>query len=188
MADRIGIALGYPVRDGAVGCDEAVRNAGSTMKAGGRVATGEDVGRVGLEATCAETASRVWRGVKGVKASTTKTAGGMKAATMKSARGMKTTATVEAATASTAETAATATVETATAATTVETAATTMKTTAAATATARLGYVCEPESHGCADQDPSERQRNQFAAPSSRHSFLHLSRRRLGRPAVPEAS
>ncbi|WP_084804718.1 hypothetical protein [Bradyrhizobium sp. NAS80.1] len=179
MADRIGIALGYPVRDGAVGCDEAVRNAGSNMNTGGRVATGEDVGRVGLEAACAETASRVWRGVKGVKASTTKTASGMKAATVKPASGTKTTATVEAATAPT--------VETATAAA-VETAAATMKTTAAATATARLGYVCEPEPHGCANQDPSERQRNLFAAPSSQHSFLHLSRRRLGRPAMPEAS
>ncbi|WP_143198261.1 hypothetical protein, partial [Bradyrhizobium sp. AS23.2] len=104
MADRIGIALGYPVRGGAVGCDEAVRNAGSTMKAGGRVATGEDVGRVGLEAACAETASRVWRGAKGVKASTTKAASGMKAATVKPASGTKTTATVEAATAPTAET------------------------------------------------------------------------------------
>ena len=128
------------------------------------------MGRVGLETACAETASRVWRGVKGVKASTTKTAGGMKAATVKPASGTKTTATVEAATAPTVETAAT------------------MKTTAAATATARLGYVCEPESHSCANQDPSERQRNLFAAPSSQHSFLHLSRRQLERPAVPEAS
>jgi hypothetical protein len=61
------------------------------------------------------------------------------------------------------------------AAATVETAATaTMKTTTT-TATPRLGYVCEREPHGCARQDPNERQRDLFAAPSSQHFFLDLN-------------
>jgi hypothetical protein len=163
MAYRTGIAQGYAVRDGAVACDEAVRNAGPTMIAVGRVATGEGVGGVGLEATYAVTTSAARRGVQGMNAPTTKTTSGMKAATMKTASGTKATATVETTTAANMETAATATAETATAAT-VETATTaamktaataTMKT--AATATARLSYVCEGEPHDCARQDPSER-------------------------------
>jgi hypothetical protein len=129
MAHRIGIAQGYAVRDGAVACDEAVRNAGPTMIAVAGVATGEGVGGVGLEATYAVTGVR--RGVEGMKASTTKTTSGMKAATMKAASGTKATATVETTTAATAETAAPAAMKTA--------ATATMKT----TATARLGYVCE---------------------------------------------
>jgi hypothetical protein len=163
MAYRIGIAQGYAVRDGAVACDGAVRNAGPAMKAVGRVASGEGVGGVGLEATYAVTASATRRGVESMKAPTTKTTSRMKAATMKTAGGTKATANMETATAATAETATAATAETATAAT-VETAApaamktaatATMKTTA--TATTRLGYVCEREPHDCARQDPSER-------------------------------
>jgi hypothetical protein len=171
MAYRVGIAQGYAVRDGAVACDEAVRNAGPTMIAVGHVATGEGVRGVGLEATYAVTTSAARRSVQGMNAPTTKTTSGMKAATMKTASGTKATATVETTTAANMETAATATAETATAAT-VETATTaamktaataTMKTAAtatmntAATATARLSYVCEGEPHDCARQDPSER-------------------------------
>jgi hypothetical protein len=171
MAYRIGIAQGYAVRDGAVACDEAVRNAGPTMIAVGRVATGVRVGGVGLEAACAVTCVR--RGVEGVKASTTKTARGMEAATVKTASGTKATATVETAAAANMETTTSATAETAPTATVETTATATMKTTA--TAMARLGYVCEREPRDCAHQDPSERQRNLFAAPSSQHIFLHLN-------------
>jgi hypothetical protein len=163
MAYRVGIAQGYAVRDGAVACDEAVRNAGPAMIAVGHVATGVGVRGVGLEATYGVTTSAARRSVQGMNAPTTKTTSGMKAATMKTASGTKATATVETTTAANMETAATATAETA-AATTVETAATAaMKTAAAATmkttatATARLGYVCEGEPHDCARQDPSER-------------------------------
>ena len=147
MAYRVGIAQGYAVRDGAVACDEAVRNAGPAMIAVGHVATGEGVRGVGLEATYAVTTSAARRGVQGMNASTTKTTSGMKAATMKTASGTKAAATVETTTAANMETAATATVETATTAA--------MKT--AATATARLGYVREGEPQDCARQDPSER-------------------------------
>jgi hypothetical protein len=164
MAYRVGIAQGYAVRDGAVACDEAVRNAGPTMIAVGRVATGEGVGGVGLEATYAVTTSAARRGVQGMNAPTTKTTSGMKAATMKTASGTKATATVETTTAANMETAATATTETAAAATaetaaaaTVETATTTAAMKTAATATARLSYVCEGEPHDCARQDSSER-------------------------------
>jgi hypothetical protein len=151
MAYRIGVAQGYAVRDGAVACDEAVRN-----------------GRMGLEAARAVTASPARRGVQGMKAAATKTASGMKAtATMETASGMKATATMKTASG----TKATATVESATAAT-VETAATAaMKT--AATAMARLGYVCEREPRHCARQDRSKRQ-NLFAR-GSQHIVLHLN-------------
>jgi len=152
MAYRTGVALHHAVRDGAVACDEAVRNAGPTMIAVARIATSGDAGGMGLEAASAVTASPARRGVEGMKAAATKTASGMKA-----------TATVETTTAANMETAATATAETATAATVdtattaaMKTAATaTMKT--AATATARLSYVCEGEPHDCARQDPSKR-------------------------------
>jgi hypothetical protein len=130
MAYRTGVALHHAVRHGAVACDEAVRNAGLTMIAVGRVASGEGVGGMGLEAAHAVTASPARRGVEGMKAAATKTASGMKA-----------TATVETTT--------TATVET-TPATTVETTAT------AATAMARLGYACEREPHHCARQNSSK--------------------------------
>ena len=148
MAYRIGIAQGYAVRDGAVACDEAVRNAGLTMIAVARVAT--DVGGVRLDAAYAVTASPARRGVQGTNAPTTKTTSGMKAAaTIKTASGTKATAAME--------TAATATVKT------------------TATAVARLGYACEREPHDCASQDCSERQRDLFGAPRSQHIFLHLN-------------
>jgi hypothetical protein len=138
MAYRTGVALHHAVRHGAVACDEAVRNAGLTMIAVGRVASGEGVGGMGLEAARAVTASPARRGVEGMKAAATKTASGM-----------KTTATVETTTTATVETTTTATVET-TPATTVETTAT------AATAMARLGYACEREPHHCARQNSSK--------------------------------
>ena len=135
MAYRTGVALHHAVRDGAVACDEAVRNAGPTMIAVVRIATSGDAGGMGLEAASAVTASPARRGVEGMKAAATKTASGMKATatTMKTATGTKATATVETAT--------TATVETA----------------APAAAMARLGYVCEREPRHCARQDPSKR-------------------------------
>jgi hypothetical protein len=163
MAYRVGIAQGYAVRDGAVACDEAVRNAGPTMIAVGRVATGEGVGGVGLEAAYAVTTSAARRGVQGMNAPTTKTTSGMKAATMKTASGTKATATVETTTAATVETATTAAMKTATTAAMKTAATAAMKTAAtatmktAATATARLSYVCEGEPHDCARQDSSER-------------------------------
>ena len=144
MAYRTGVALHHAVRDGAVACDEAVRNAGATMIAVARIATSGDAGGMGLEAASAVTASPARRGVEGMKAAATKTASGMKA-----------TATVETTTSATVETTPAATVET-TAPATVEAAATAaMKT--AATAMARLGYVCEREPRHCARQDPSKR-------------------------------
>jgi hypothetical protein len=152
MAYRIGIAQGCAVRNGVVACDEAVRNAGPTMIAVARIATGVGAGGTGLEAARAVTASPARRGVEGMKAAATKTACGMKAtATVETT----TTATVETATTATVETATTATVETATTAT-VETATTATVETAAA-AMARLGYVCEREPRHCARQDPSKR-------------------------------
>jgi hypothetical protein len=122
------------------------------MIAVARVAT--DVGGVRLEAAYAVTASPARCDLRGVNAPTAKTTSGMKAA-----------ATLETATA--------ATMETATAAT--------MKTTTTTTATPRLGDVCEREPQDCARQDPNERQRDLFAAPSSQHFFLYLNRRRFGR-------
>jgi hypothetical protein len=97
------------------------------------------------------------RGMKRMKASSTKTTNGVKAtATMETATAvepptMETTTTVEAA------------------ATTVETAATSM---AAPTTTARLGDVREYQPHDCAREDASERQPEQFIVRSSQHSFL----------------
>jgi hypothetical protein len=160
MAYRTGVALHHAVRDGAVACDEAVRNAGPTMIAVARIATGVGAGGMGLEAARAVTASPARRGVEGMKAAATKTASGMKA-----------TATVETTPAATVEAAATATVETATSATVETTPAATVETTApatveaaataamktAATAMTRLGYVCEREPRHCARQNPSER-------------------------------
>src|SRR6266853_4262 len=130
MAYRTGVALHHAVRDGAVACDEAVRNAGPTMIAVARIATSGDAGGMGLEAASAVTASPARRGVEGMKAAATKTASGMKA-----------TATVETTTSATVETTPAATVETAT----------------PAAAMARLGYVCEREPRHCARQDPSKR-------------------------------
>jgi len=153
MSYRIGIPLRHAVRDGAVACDEAVRNARPTMIAGADAATGVGMGGMGLEAVYAVAVSPARPGVEGMKAATTKATGGMKA-----------TATME--TAATVETAA-ATMETT--ATTMETAATT------APATARLRCVRERQPHDCAREDPSEHQPNLFAARSSQHIFLHAN-------------
>jgi hypothetical protein len=106
MPYRTCIALRYAVRDGAVACDEAMRNARPTMIAGADAATSVGMGGMGLEAVYAVAVSPARPGVEGMKAATTKTTSGMKA-----------TATME--------TAATTTVETAATTTTVETAATT---------------------------------------------------------------
>jgi hypothetical protein len=145
-----------------------------------------------LVAAHAVTASGARRRAEGVNAAATKTASGTKAPAVKTATGIIATATVETAAPTTVEATTSASVETAaTAATktrataTVEAAAsTTMKT--AATATARFGYV--GERYDCAGQDPSKRQRDSFAAPSSQHIFLHLSWRRVGMPAALKAS
>jgi hypothetical protein len=157
MPYRIGIALCYAVREGAVARDEAMRNARPDA------ATSVGMGGMGLEAVYAVAVSPARPGVEGMKAATTKTTSGMKA-----------TAAVETAATTTAETAATTTAETA-ATTTAETAATTAVETAATTApaTARLRCVCER--HDCAREDRSERQPNLFAAPSSQHTFLTLT-------------
>jgi hypothetical protein len=154
MPYRIGVPLRHAVRDGAVACDEAVRNARPTMIAGARAATGVGMGGMGLEAVCAVAVSSARPGVEGMKAATTKATGGMKAtATMKNAA-----ATVEAAAA------------------TMETTATTMETAAAtAPAMARLRCVRERQPHDCAREDPSEHQPNLFAARSSQHIFLHAN-------------
>ena len=161
MSYRTGIPLRHAVRDGAIACDEAVRNARPTMIAGADAATGVGMGGMGLEAVYAVAVSPARPGVEGMKAATTKATGGMKA-----------TATMETATA-TMETAA-ATVETAAA--TMETTATTMETAATtAPATARLRCVCERQHHDCAREDPSEHQPNLFAARSSQHIFLHAN-------------
>jgi hypothetical protein len=163
MPYRIGVQLRHAVRDGAVACDEAVRNARPTMIAGARAATGVGMGGMGLEAVCAVAVSSARPGVEGMKAATTKATGGMKAtATMKNAA-----ATVEAAAAATVEAAAAATMETT--ATTMETAA------ATAPAMARLRCVRERQPHDCAREDPSEHQPNLFAARSSQHIFLHAN-------------
>src|SRR6266481_2999872 len=152
MAYRTGVALHHAVRDGAVACDEAMRNAGATMIAVARIATGVAAGGMGLEAASAVTASPARRGVEGMKAAATKTASGMKAtATVETTPA----ATVETTAPATVEASATAAVET-TAPATVEAAATAaMKT--AATAMARLGYVCDREPRHRARQNPSER-------------------------------
>jgi hypothetical protein len=154
MAYRTGVALHHAARDGAVSCDEVVRNARQTMMAVDGVATCVGASGAGLEAAYSVTASPTRHGVEGVKASTTKTASGMKA-----------TAAVETTTAATVETTTAATVETA--------APAAMETAAPAAAMARLGYVCEREPRQCAHHDPSKRQ-NLFA-PSSQHLFLHLN-------------
>jgi hypothetical protein len=138
MAHRTGVALHHAARDGAVSCDEAVRNARQTMMAVDGVATCVGVGGAGLEAARAVTASPARRGVEGMKAAATKTASGMKA-----------TAAVETTTATTVETAAPAAVETTTAAA--------VETAAPAAAMTRLGYVCEREPCQCAHHDPSQR-------------------------------
>jgi hypothetical protein len=130
MAYRTGVALHHAARDGAVSCDEAVRNARQTMMAVDGVTTCVGVGGAGLEAARAVTASPARHGVEGMKASATKAASGMKAP-----------AAVETTTAATVETTATATVETAT----------------PAAAMARLGYVCEREPRHYARHDPSKR-------------------------------
>ena len=153
MPYRIGVPLRHAVRDGAIACDEAVRNARPIMIAGAR-ATGVAMGGMGLEAVCTVAVSSARPGVEGMKAATTKPTGGMKA-----------TATMETA-AATVETDA-ATMETT--ATTMETAATT------APATARLRCVRERQPHDCAREDPSEDQPNLFAARSSQHIFLHAN-------------
>ena len=125
MPYRIDVALRDAVRDGAVACDDAVRNARRTVIAGARAATGVDMGGMGLETVCAVVVSPTRPSVEGMKAATTKTTSGMKAAaTIKTASGTKATA-VETATSAAVETAATAAME------------------AAAPATARAGYVCE---------------------------------------------
>jgi hypothetical protein len=77
---------------------------------------------------------------------------------------METAAGMEAATAAAMEAAATAAMEAA--------ATATMKTTAPAMA--RLRRAGERQPYNCAREDPSERQRNLFAARSSQHIFLHL--------------
>ena len=137
MAYRTSVALHHAVRDGAVACDEAVRNAGPTMIAVARIATGVGAGGMGLEAARAVTASPARRGVEGMKAAATKTASGMIAtAASKTASGMKASATMETATHAATEAAATA-MEAAAPATMEATAPTSMKT--AASATARLG-------------------------------------------------
>jgi hypothetical protein len=158
MANCTGVALHHAVRDGAVACDGALRNAGPAMIAGGRVATGE--AGTGLEAASAVIASAAGRSVEGMNASTTtKTTSGMKAAAA-----METApATVEATSPATVETTAPATVETA--------ATATVETAAAAPAPARLGCVYVREPRHRARQD---RKRQNLFAPSSQHIFLHL--------------
>ena len=94
MPYRIGIPLRHAVRDGAVACDDAVRNARRTVIAGARAATGVDMGGMGLEAMCAVPVSLAQPCVEGTKAATTKATGRMKAtaATMETApTTMKTT-------------------------------------------------------------------------------------------------
>jgi hypothetical protein len=153
MSYRIGIPLRHAVRDGAVACDEAVRNARPTMIAGARAATGVAMGGMGLETVCAVVVSPARPSVEGMKAATTKATGGVKA-----------TATMETATATMETTAAT-----------METTATTVEAAATAPATARLRCVRERQPHDCAREDPSEHQPNLFAARSSQHIFLHAN-------------
>jgi len=168
MAYNAGIAQRHPVGDGAAACDGAVRDTRLTMIAVACIVTDVGVGDAGVEAACAVAASRMRRGVKGMKASPTKTTNGMKAtATMKTAPAVESATTME------------------TAATAVETPTTTM---AAAATTACLGDVPGYQHHDCDREDAGERQPNPLIVRSSQHSFLHLSRRQLERPAVPEAS
>jgi hypothetical protein len=168
MPYRIGAALCYAVREGAVARDEAMRNARPDA------ATSVGMGGMGLEAVYAVAVSPARPGVEGMKAATTKTTSGMKAtATMETAATTVETATsVETAATTTVETAATTAVETA-ATTAVETAATTAVETAASTAPATARLRCVRERHDCARENRSERQPNLFAAPSSQHIFLH---------------
>jgi hypothetical protein len=161
MAYHAGIAQRHAVGDGATACDGTARNTGPTT----RIATDRGVCEAGVEAVYAIAASCMLRGMKGMKASSTKATGGVKATATMDPPTMETTTTVEAA------------------ATTVETAATSM----AAPTAARLGDVHEYQPHDCAREDASERQPKQFIVRSSQHSFLHLNCRRLGRPAAPEA-
>lgn len=153
MAHRTGVALHGAVRDGAVACDDAMRNAGPTTRAVAGIATAVGAGGTGSEAAHAVTSSPARRGMK---ATAMKTASGMKAtAAAKTASGMKASATME------------------TAATPEAAAPTTMKTAAPATATGRLGNICEHQPCNCAREDRGEHQRNPFAARSSQHVFLH---------------
>ncbi len=145
MAHRTGVALHHAARDGAVSCDEAVRNARQTMMAVDGVATCVGVGGAGLEAARAVTASPTRRGVEGMKAAATKTASGMEA-----------TDAVETTTATTVETAAPR-LETTTTATVETTTPAAVETAAPAAAMTRLGYVCEREPCQCAHHDPSQR-------------------------------
>src|SRR5215813_7719074 len=173
MPYRIGVPLRHAVRDGAIACGEAVRNARPIMIAGARAATGVATGGMGLEAVCAVAVSPARPSVEGMKAATTKATGGMKApATMETAATTAETATTIETTTATQETTPT---TVATTATTMEPAATTTMETAAASATARLRCVCERQPHDCARENPSEHQPNPFAAPSSQHIFLHPS-------------
>jgi hypothetical protein len=101
MPYRIGVPLRHAVRDGAIACDEAVRNARPTMIAGARAATGVVMGGMGLETVCAVAVSPARPSVEGMKAATTKATGGMKAtATMETAAAtVETAATTSPATA-----------------------------------------------------------------------------------------
>src|SRR6516164_9515854 len=105
MPYRIGVPLRHAVRDGAIACGEAVRNARPIMIAGARAATGVATGGMGLEAVCAVAVSPARPGVEGMKAATTKATGGMKAtATMETATAtMETTAATMETTATTVE-------------------------------------------------------------------------------------
>jgi hypothetical protein len=98
VADRTGVAPGYPVRNIAVARDQAVRNTGRRMDG------------LGPEAMRAVTASHVGRGVEGVEAAATAP---MEATAMKSARvksaAVKATTAVKASTVSAAPVTATAT-------------------------------------------------------------------------------
>ena len=148
MAYHTGIAQGCSVRDGAVARDEPARSAGWSTIAVARAATGGAVDGAGLEAAYAVTAPTTRCGVEGMKAAT--------------AAKPATPATTK--TAATAVKAATPAAVTATAAAVTATPATT-----------GLGSACERQRHDRDREDPSERQRNLFAANSSQHIFLHHS-------------
>jgi hypothetical protein len=105
------------------------------------------------------------RGVKGMKASPTKTTYGVKAAaTMKTAPAVESATTME------------------TAATAVETPTATM---AAAATTACLGDVPGYQPHDCDREDDGERQPNPLIVRSSQHSFLHLNLTAAGNAGAP---
>jgi len=130
------------------------------MIAVARIVTDVSVGDAGVEAARAVAASRMRRGVKGMKAAPTKTTNGVKATAA-----VETAATVE--TSPAMETAATAVEPT-----TMET-PTTM---AAATATtACLGDVRGYQHYDCDREDASEHQPGPLTVRSSQHSFLHLN-------------